>query len=101
MGARAEWVCFLSCAGEAAACPIAVYLNLQDCPALVFPVPPGVDFAPTAEVRVPAEFLPRARHIWAHADTTGDLSEGELEYLATGKLPGAADDEQLRRDDAA
>jgi hypothetical protein len=87
MGARAEWVCFLSCPGEAAACPIAVYLNLHDCPAL-------------AEVRVPAEFLPRARHIWAHAGTTGDLSEGELEYLATGKLPGA-DDEELRRDDAA
>ena len=51
MGARAEWVCFLS-------------------------------------------------YIWAHAGTTEDLSEGELEYLATGKLPGA-DDGALRRDDAA
>jgi hypothetical protein len=100
MGARDAWVCFLACPGEAAACPVAAYLNLHDCPALVFPVPPGVDFSLTAEVRVPAELLMRARHIWAHAGTVGDVSEGELEYLATGKLPGQ-NGEQFRRDDAA
>jgi hypothetical protein len=55
---------------------------------------------PTAEVRVPAEFLLRARHIWRRADTLADLTEGELEYLATGKLPGASPEPQ-QQDDAA
>jgi hypothetical protein len=41
-----------------------------------------------AEVRVPAEFMQRARHLWRRADVLGDLTDGELEYLATGRLPG-------------
>jgi hypothetical protein len=55
---------------------------------------------PTAEVRVPAEFLLRAWHIWSRADTLADLTERELEYLATGKLPGASPEPQ-QQDDAA
>lgn len=66
------------------------FLRLHECPALVFPIPPACDLAPTAAVMVPEEFLPRARHVWAHAEVLTDLTDGELEYLATGKLPGAA-----------
>jgi hypothetical protein len=83
-----DWQCLLACPDEASATPIALYLRVHDCPALVVPVPPSFDLAPTAEVRVPAEFLRRARHIWAAAGTLGDLSDGELDYLATGQLRG-------------
>ncbi len=100
MGAVPDWQCFLSFPDEAAAAPVAHYLRLYDCPALVFPGAPGFDLGPTARVLVPAEFLRRARHLWAHADTLGDLTEGELEYLATGQLPGAPVDPDSQ-DDAA
>ena len=92
MGALPEWQCFLACSAPATAAPVAWYLELHDCPAVVFPLSPGCDLAPAALVLVPTEFLDRARHIWAHGDTLGDLTDGELEYLATGKLPGAAAD---------
>jgi hypothetical protein len=100
VGALPNWQCLLTCPVEAAAAPVAEYLRLHDCPALVFPIPPSCDLAPTAAVMVPAEFLHRARHLWAHADTLGNLTDGELEYLATGQLPGAAA-EAHRHDDAA
>jgi hypothetical protein len=100
MGALPNWQCFLACPDEASAAPVAAYLRLHDCPALVFPVPASCELTPTAEVMVPQEFLHRARHLWAHANTLGDLSDGELEYLATGKLPGAAA-EAHEQDDAA
>src|ERR1700747_924129 len=99
MGASPNWQCFLACPNEAAAAPVVEYLRLYDCPALIFPVPPSCDLAPTAEVRVPAEYLHRARHIWGRAGTGADPTDGELEYLATGELPGAA--EPRRHDDAA
>ena len=101
MGAVTDWRCFLAFPDEASAAPVAHYLRLHDCPALVFPVPPSVEFAPTAQVLVPAESIRRARHIWTRADTFGDLTDGELEYLATGKLPGAASVAPPIRDDAA
>jgi hypothetical protein len=34
------------------------------------------------------------------ADTLADLTDGELEYLATGKLPGASPDSQQQHDAA-
>ena len=98
MGAVAEWQCLLVCPDEAAATPVVEYLRLHDCPALVFFLPPRCDFLPAVEVRVSPEFLHRARHIWAHAGA--DFTEAELEYLATGELPGAAADPH-RQDDAA
>jgi hypothetical protein len=88
MGALPNWQCFLACSGEASAAPVAEYLRLHDCPALVFPVPGSCELRPTAEVWVPAEFLLRAKHIWARADTLSDLTDGELDYLATGQLRG-------------
>jgi hypothetical protein len=89
MSAVAEWQCFLVCPDEAAATPVVEYLRLHDCPALAFFLPPRCDFVSTVEVRVPPEFLRRASDIWAQAGASGDVTEGELEYLATGKLPGA------------
>jgi len=100
MRASPNWQCFLACSDMATAAPVAWYLELHDCPAFVFPLSPSCDLAPAALVLVPEEFLHRAHHIWAHADTLSDLSDGELEYLATGKLPGTAADAH-QQDDAA
>jgi hypothetical protein len=79
----------LTCPDLASAIPVADYLTLHDCPALAVPIPPSFELGPTAAVLVPSEFLRRARHVWAVANTLGDLTDGELEYLTTGKLPGA------------
>lgn len=38
---------------------------------------------------MPPEFLHRARRLWSLTNTE-NLTEGELERLATGKLPGSA-----------
>jgi hypothetical protein len=94
MGAVPRWQCCLAFADEASANPVVHYLILHDCPALAFATLPIVDLRPTAQVLVPSEFLLRARHIWAAADVLGALTGGELEYLAAGKLSGAATDEQ-------
>ena len=84
MDAVPDWQCFLACPDEASAGPVAHYLRLHDCPALVVPVAPSFQLAPTAEVRVPAEFLRRAHHFWAVADTLGGLTDGELELSRDG-----------------
>jgi hypothetical protein len=86
IGVVAGWQCFLVWPDETAATPVVEYLRLHDCPALVFFLPPRCDFLPGVEVRVPAEFLHRAHHIWAQAGALGGLTEGELAYLATGKF---------------
>jgi hypothetical protein len=88
MGNAREWQVFLAFPDVATATPVAEYLTLHDCPACVFPVPPSFNLTPMAEVRVPAEFMQRAHHIWSRADVLGDLTDGELEYLATGRLAG-------------
>jgi hypothetical protein len=95
-----DWRCFLTLPDEASAVPVAHYLTLHDCPALVFVEPLGFDLAPTAQVLVPAEFLRRAHRIWTQADTVDGLTDWELEYLATGRLPGTSG-EPHAQDDAA
>jgi hypothetical protein len=100
MGAVAQWQCFLTCPDVASAVPVADYLNLPDCPALAVPIAPSFDLEPNAAVLVPSEFLRRASHIWAAANVLGDLSDGELLYLTTGKLPGDLPDAD-KRDHAA
>ena len=100
MGNPREWRVFLACPDVAAATPVAEYLTLHDCPAYVFPVPPSFNLMPTAAVLVPAEFLRRAQHIWSSANVLGDLTEGELEYIVTGRLPGDVS-EAHKHDDAA
>jgi hypothetical protein len=83
-----QWRVFLACPDVASATPVAEYLTLHDCPAYVVPVPPSFNLMPTAAVLVTAEFLRRAQHIWSSANVLGDLTEGELEYIVTGRLPG-------------
>jgi hypothetical protein len=100
MGNTREWRVLLTCPDLAAATPVADYLNLPDCPAFVAPVPPSFNLTPTAAVLVPAEFLPRAQHIWSTANILGDLTEGELEFIVTGKLPGTLSGSH-KHDDAA
>ena len=97
MGAVEDWQCFLRLPDEASAVPVAHYLRSHDCPARVFVEPLGFQFGPTAQILVPAEFLSRAQHVWSRAGTLGALSDAELEYLATGRLPACAD----AHDDAA
>jgi hypothetical protein len=100
MGNPREWRVFLACPDVATATPVAEYLALHDCPACVFPVPASFNLMPTAAVLVPAEFLRRAQHIWGGAKVLGELTEGELEYIATGRLPGELSG-QREHDDAA
>jgi hypothetical protein len=100
MPAETTWHCFTACADEASATAIVEYLRLNDCPAVVFPSGATFELAPPFEVRTPMVFLHRARWLWALADAQPELTEGELEYLATGKLPGSTLEEP-RRDDAA
>ena len=79
---------------------VAGYLRLRECPAIAFPHPPNFELGPAAEVRVPPEFLHRARWFWSLANAE-DLTEGEIEYLATGTLPGSVSErEPVSHDDA-
>lgn len=100
MGGVAEWRCFLTCPDMASAIPVADYLTQHYCPALAFPLSPGFAMTPTAAVLVRSEFLLRARHVWAAADPFGDFTDGELEYLVTGKLPGNTSDTDQHEDAA-
>jgi hypothetical protein len=84
----------------ASAIPVADYLTLHDCPALAVPLSPSFALTPTASVLVPSDFIRRARHVWAAANTLGNLTDGELEFVTTGRLPGAAL-EAHEHDDAA
>jgi hypothetical protein len=79
------WECFAIYHDELAAGVVADYLRLNDCPAQIAgragaKLEPG----PGVRVIVPGELLHRARWLWA----TADLTEAELQYLATGELPG-------------
>ena len=101
MGNTHEWRVFLACPDTATAKPVADYLTLHDCPAYVVPVSPSFNLLPTAAVIVPTEFLRRAQHIWSSANILGDLTEGELEYIVTGKLPGGIPSGPHEHNDAA
>jgi hypothetical protein len=85
MSAANDWECFLTYPDEASASAVAGYLSAHGCPAQVAASSPGLDLTPSVEVLVPGHLLHRARWLWAQAD----LTAGELEYLATGRLPGS------------
>jgi len=89
----------MSCPDMPSAVVIAGYLRLRECPAIAFCIPPSFELGPTAEVRVPAEFLHRARWFWSLTEME-NLTEAEVEWLATGKLP-ASEPQQVPHDDAA
>ena len=77
------WECFAVYHDELAAEVIAGYLRCNDCPAQI-DGRAGAALEPCVRVIVPGELLHRARWLWAQAD----LTEAELQYLATGELPG-------------
>jgi len=100
MSGEIRWECFIAYPDEASAVAVAQYLRLHECPAFVFARAPDFDLAPPFEVRVPGELLHRARWLWSLADARLELTDGELEYLATGRLPGTASEPRWH-DDAA
>jgi hypothetical protein len=65
---------------------VAGYLRRNDWPAQIAGRA-GAALDPGVRVLVPGELLHRARWLWAKAD----LMEAELQYLATGELPGDSD----------
>ena len=83
-----DWELFSSYPNEASAAVVAEYFRRNDCPAQVVAGLPWPDSSTPAVVLVPGELMHRARWLWAQRD----LTEGELEYLLTGKLPGQSDD---------
>jgi hypothetical protein len=78
------WEQFAVYHDELAAGVVAEYLRRNDCPAEVVGSA-GAAVEPGVRVLVPGELLHRARWLWASAN----LTEAELQYLATGELPGA------------
>jgi hypothetical protein len=82
------WQRFMVYADQASATVVADYLCRNGCPAQVAAFSPGVDLTPSVDVLVPGQLLHRARWLWSQAD----LTQGELEYLISGKLPGASDE---------
>jgi hypothetical protein len=76
------WECFAVYHDELSAGVVADYLRRNDCPAQVMGCA-GTALDNGVRVLVPGELLHRARWLWAKAD----LTEAELQYLATGELP--------------
>lgn len=77
------WECFAIYHDELAAEVVAGYLRRNECPAQIAGRA-GAALDPGVRVIVPGELLHRARWLWAQAD----LTDAELQYLATGELPG-------------
>ena len=77
------WECFAVYHDELSAGVVAGYLRRNECPAEVLGSA-GTALDNGIRVLVPGQLLNRARWLWASAD----LTEADLEYLATGELPG-------------
>lgn len=77
------WECFAIYRDELAAGVVVQYLRRNDCPAQLTGSA-GAALQPGVRVMVPGELIHRAKWLWAQAD----LTEAELQYLATGELPG-------------
>lgn len=78
------WERFATYSDELAAKVVVDYLHRHACPAQVGGSA-GANIDSGVHVLVPGELLHRARWLWAQAD----LSEQELDFLASGELPGA------------
>jgi hypothetical protein len=77
------WERFMSFPDSASAAAIAGYFEQNGVPSRVEAGSPGVDFSPVAYILVQGQLVHRARWLLAqHADMT----EAELEFLATGRL---------------
>jgi hypothetical protein len=77
------WQCFAVYDNEPSAGAVVDYLTRNNCPAEVA-AKPFPDVQAGVQVVVPTELIHRARWLWSQAD----LSEGELQVLISGALPG-------------
>jgi hypothetical protein len=77
------WQIFATYRDEIAAGVVVDYLRHNDCPAAVSGTV-SADVDSHVNVLVPSELLHRARWLWSQAD----LTEGELQFLISGELPG-------------
>jgi hypothetical protein len=78
------WQRFVGLPDVPSAVAAAAYLEQNGVPSLVASGSPNVDLSNSAFVLVPGHLAHRARWVWAQAD----LTEAELQFLATGKLDG-------------
>lgn len=81
--AERGWQIFATYRDPIAAGVVADYLRRNDCPAQVTGTTPA-EVDSHASVLVPGALLHRARWLWSLAD----LTEGELQLLISGELPG-------------
>ena len=77
------WQIFAIYRDEIAAGVVVDYLRRNDCPAKVSGAV-SADIDSRVSVLVPGELSHRARWLWSQAD----LTEGELQFLISGELPG-------------
>jgi hypothetical protein len=77
------WERFMSFPDSASATAIAGYFEQNGLPARVEAGSPGVDLSPAAYILVPGHLFHRARWLLAQQ---ADMTEAELEFLATGRL---------------
>ena len=70
-------------ADAASATAVAAYFEQNGVPSRVEAGSPNVDLSPVAYVLVQGQLAHRARWLWAQQS---DITESELQFLATGKL---------------
>jgi hypothetical protein len=80
---------FMGFADTLSAVAAAAYLEQNGVPSRVEAGSPNVDFSNGAFVLVPGHLAHRARWLWAQSD----LTETELQFLATGELDGGSTDQ--------
>ena len=83
------WERFMGFSDTPSAVAAAAYLEQNGVPSRVEAGSPNVDFSDAAFVLVPGHLAHRARWLWAQSD----LTESELQYLATGELDGGGTDQ--------
>jgi hypothetical protein len=77
------WERFMSLPDSASAVAIAGYFERNGLPSRVEAGSPGVDLSPAAHILVQGHLFHRARWLLAQQ---ADMTEAELEFLATGRL---------------
>ena len=77
------WERFLSFPDAASATAAAAFFGQNGVPSRVEAGSPGVDFSPVAYVLVQGQLAHRARWLWVQQ---ADMTEAELQFLASGKL---------------
>jgi hypothetical protein len=83
------WERFVGFPESASAIAAAAYFEQNGLPSRVEAGSPSLDFTNVAFVLVPGHLLHRARWLWAKSD----LTDSELQFLATGELDGGGTDQ--------